>query len=131
MFEFEYLKETIAVFLSKVISDHKWVLKLSIPSNIISGSNWENLKHIELHPIFPYAHKKVYLLTWENLYTNSKKHLAKKDKRFINLCHRPIQNIAREFLILNVKRKLQTTLLNASLAHRIWNLERFVVKLAL
>ena len=29
------------------------VLKLSIPSSIISGSNWENLKHIELQPNLP------------------------------------------------------------------------------
>ena len=117
--------------MSNAISDHEmsFEIKHTIKHNF--RFKLENLKHIELHPIFPYAHKKVYLLTWENLYTNSKKHLAKKDKRFINLCHRPIQNIAREFLILNVKRKLQTTLLNASLAHRIWNLERFVVKLAL
>ena len=31
----------------------KWVFKLSIPSNIIWGSNWENLKHIELQSNLP------------------------------------------------------------------------------
>ena len=30
----------------------KWVLKLSLPSNIISGSNWENLKHIYFQLLF-------------------------------------------------------------------------------
>ena len=66
-------EETIAVFMSNSIKcsnlniwkrplqcsyeTHyqamKWVLKLSIPSSIISGSNWENLKHIELQPNLP------------------------------------------------------------------------------
>ena len=32
----------------------KWVSKLNIPSSIISGSNWENLKHIELQPTWVY-----------------------------------------------------------------------------
>ena len=49
MFKFEHLKETIiAVFISSAILGHEMILKLSIPSSIISGSNWENLKHIEL-----------------------------------------------------------------------------------
>ena len=32
----------------------KCVLKLSIPPSIISDSNWENGKHIELQPSFIY-----------------------------------------------------------------------------
>ena len=37
----------------------KWILKLSIPSSIISGSKWEILKHIkELQPNLPYAYKR-------------------------------------------------------------------------
>ena len=50
MFKFEHLKETIAVFISNAISDHEMNFKISIPSNIILCSNWENLKHIELQP---------------------------------------------------------------------------------
>ena len=53
MFKFEHLKETIAVFISNAVSDHEISLKLSILSSIISGSNWENLKHIEFQPNLP------------------------------------------------------------------------------
>ena len=51
MFKFEYLKETIGitVFISNANQTMKLVLKFSIPS----GSNWENLKHIELQPNLP------------------------------------------------------------------------------
>ena len=34
------------------------VLELNIQSSIISGSNWENLKYVELQPNLPYAYKK-------------------------------------------------------------------------
>ena len=50
MFKFEYLKETIAVFLSNAISDHEMSFEINITSSMISDSNWENLKHIELQP---------------------------------------------------------------------------------
>ena len=53
MFKFEYLKETIAVFLSNAISDHEMSFEINITSNMISDSNWENLKHIELQPNLP------------------------------------------------------------------------------
>ena len=74
----EHLKEAIAVFISNAISDHEMSFEinpltnccanqltgfymratlalngLSIPSSIISGSNWENLKHIKLQPNLP------------------------------------------------------------------------------
>ena len=57
MLKFEYLKETIAVFISNATSDHEMILKLSIPSSIISGSNWENLKHVELQPNLPISYR--------------------------------------------------------------------------
>ena len=53
MFKFEYLKETIAVFLSNAISDHEMSFEINITSSMISDSNWENLKHIELQPNLP------------------------------------------------------------------------------
>ena len=39
----------------------KLVLKLSIPSSIISGLNWENLKHIKLQPNLPVCLQKIEL----------------------------------------------------------------------
>ena len=53
MFKFEYLKETIAEFISNAISDHEMSFEIKLPSSIISGSNWENLKHIELQHNLP------------------------------------------------------------------------------
>ena len=53
MFKFEYLKKTIAVFLSNAISDHEMSFEINITSSMISDSNWENLKHIELQPNLP------------------------------------------------------------------------------
>ena len=50
MFKFEHLKETITVFISNAISDHEMRFEISIPSSIISSSNWETIKHIELQP---------------------------------------------------------------------------------
>ena len=50
MFKFEYLKETIAVFILKQYQTMKWVLKWNTSLSIISDSNWENLKHNELQP---------------------------------------------------------------------------------
>ena len=35
----------------------KLILKLSIPSSIISGSNWENLI-LRFNTLYPYAYKK-------------------------------------------------------------------------
>ena len=62
MIKFEYLKEIIAVFLSNAISDHEMsfeikhtikVFQAQIGKIIILGSNWENLKNIELQPNLP------------------------------------------------------------------------------
>ena len=53
MFKFEHLKETIAVFISNAISDHEMSFEIKHTLSIISGSNWENLKHIELKPNLP------------------------------------------------------------------------------
>ena len=53
MFKIEYLKETIAEFISNAISDHEMSFEIKLPSSIISGSNWENPKHIELQPNLP------------------------------------------------------------------------------
>ena len=51
--KFEYLKETIAVFISNAISDHEMSFEIKHTISIISGSNWENLKHIGLQPNLP------------------------------------------------------------------------------
>ena len=40
------------------ILDHKMSFEIKHTISIISGSNWEILKHIELQPIYPYAYKK-------------------------------------------------------------------------
>ena len=53
MFKFKHLKETIAVFISNAISDHEMSFEIKRTLSIISGSNWENLKHIELKPNLP------------------------------------------------------------------------------
>ena len=48
----------------------KWVFKLSMPSSIISGSNWETPKHIELQPNLPayaYKQKSVFWKTSEKI----------------------------------------------------------------
>ena len=48
----------------------KWVFKLSMPSSIISGSNWETLKRIELQPNLPayaYKQKSVFWKTSEKI----------------------------------------------------------------
>ena len=53
MFKFEYLKETIAVFISNAISDHEMSFEIKHTTSTISGSNWENVKHIEFQPNLP------------------------------------------------------------------------------
>ena len=60
MFRFEHLKRSLQCSYQTQYQTTKWILKLSIPSRMISGSNWENLKHIKLqpNPIYPYAYKK-------------------------------------------------------------------------
>ena len=48
----------------------KWVFKLSMPSSIISGSNWETLKRTELQPNLPayaYKQKSVFWKTSEKI----------------------------------------------------------------
>ena len=44
--------------LQSELAHHEMGLKLSISSSIISGSNWGNLKHIELQPNLPVCKKK-------------------------------------------------------------------------
>ena len=53
MFKFENLKETIAVFIWSTILDHEMIFEISIPSSIISVSNWEILRQMELQPNLP------------------------------------------------------------------------------
>ena len=43
---------------SNSISDHEISFEIKHTIKYNSGSNWENLKHIELQPIYPYAFKK-------------------------------------------------------------------------
>ena len=54
----------------------KWVLELSIPSSIISDSNWENLKHIEFQPNLP-------ICLYKRVYHVNKKTYRKKKRRFL------------------------------------------------
>ena len=42
-------------------------MNLSIPSSIVSGSNWKNLKHIELQPNLPVFLQKKSLLAYKLL----------------------------------------------------------------
>ena len=53
MFKFEHLKRPLQCSYQTQFQTMKWVWKLSIPLSIISGSNWENPKHIELQPNLP------------------------------------------------------------------------------
>ena len=57
---FRILKRPLQCSYQTQYQTMKWVLKLSIPSSMISGSNSENLKHTKLqpNPIYPYAYKK-------------------------------------------------------------------------
>ena len=69
MFRFEHLKETIAVFISNVKSDHEISFEIKDTiiqdtlTSIISGSNWECLN---FNPIYPYAYKKECIQTSNN-----------------------------------------------------------------
>ena len=51
MFKFEHLEETIAVFISNAISEHEVSFEIKHTMKH-TGSNWENLKHIEPQPNF-------------------------------------------------------------------------------
>ena len=47
------VKKTIAVFMSNAIADHEMIFETKHTSSIISGSNWQNVKHTELQLNFP------------------------------------------------------------------------------
>ena len=66
---FRMLKRPLQCSCQMQYQTMKWVLKLIIPSSIISGSNWENLKHIGLQPNLPVClHKKsVY---WQSIHAS-------------------------------------------------------------
>ena len=102
MFKFEHLKETIiAVFISSAILGHEMILKLSIPSSIISGSNWENLKLLSFNPIYSYAYKKIVYLyiqfRWQFRTTSS--------------CFRLLISCRGDLILDKKKKKIKTLIL--------------------
>ena len=80
----------------------KWVLKLSIPSRIISGSNWKNLEHIELQTDLPACFLNIRVYTGGNLVRSSWWFNFPEKSNFIHihLCYINIQivlNLAKFF----------------------------------
>ena len=76
MFKFEYLKDTIAVFISNAISDHEmsFQIKHTIKRNF--RLKLGNLKHIELQPNLPvWSYKKRNVLDKNSTQDKFKSHI--------------------------------------------------------